>query len=92
MTDLYRWQPPPVTEVRQVIVTARQADVLNGICAGYSNRRTGHVLGITEDTVKSHVRDLLNALGARDRCHAAVLATSGAVDITVKPRVNRRAA
>jgi DNA-binding NarL/FixJ family response regulator len=91
MTDLYRWQPPRVTEVRQVILTARQADVLDGICYGYSNRRIGSVLGVTEDTVKRHISYLFTALGARDRCHAAVLAASGAVRITVKPRVNRRA-
>lgn len=84
MTD--RWWPPVPDDARPVVLTARQADVLDGLMRGYTNRRIARELGLTEDTIKSHAKDLFRALDARDRCHAAVLAISGAVDITVLAR------
>ena len=48
--------------------------VLRMIVAGNSNKMVGQRLGITEGTVKNHVKNLLHKLGARSRVEAAVWA------------------
>jgi DNA-binding NarL/FixJ family response regulator len=92
MTDPYRWQPPPVTEPRQVFLSARQAEVLTGLCEGFTYRRIGRDMGIADVSVKNYVWAINQAMGTRDRCHAVALAVSGAVDIIVLPGRSRRAA
>lgn len=44
---------------------------------GYCNREIGAELGISEETVKSHVRKSLAALGARSRAHAVAITLRG---------------
>ena len=44
------------------------------IAAGLSNKMIGNKLGITEGTVKVHVKNLLHKLGLRSRVEAAVWA------------------
>lgn len=80
-----RWYPPPVPDRPPlVLLTARQADVLAGICLGQTNAHIGRRLFITEECVKTHVRRILRAMGARNRCDAAALACSGRLAIHVK--------
>ena len=52
----------------------RERQVLKSIASGYSNKVIGHKLGITEGTVKVHVKNLLHKLGLRSRVEAAVWA------------------
>ncbi|ALI03625.1 two-component system response regulator NarL [Pseudomonas sp. FW306-02-F02-AA] len=61
---------------RQVVVelTERERQVLKIIASGFSNKVIGHKLGITEGTVKVHVKNLLHKLGLRSRVEAAVWA------------------
>lgn len=61
---------------RQAVVelTERERQVLKTIAAGFSNKVIGHKLGITEGTVKVHVKNLLHKLGLRSRVEAAVWA------------------
>ncbi len=54
-------------------LTPAEIDVLRLIAAGHSNKRIGDELGITEDTVKGRVRNILSKLGANDRTHAAII-------------------
>lgn len=58
---------PPTVEL-----TAREKDVLRMLMAGHSNKRVGQKLGITEGTVKIHVKNLLHKLGVRSRVEAVV--------------------
>ena len=58
----------------QVDLTDRERQVLKTIAAGHSNKVIGHKLGITEGTVKVHVKNLLHKLGLRSRVEAAVWA------------------
>jgi len=57
-----------------VELTERERQVLRTIASGHSNKVIGHKLGITEGTVKVHVKNLLHKLGLRSRVEAAVWA------------------
>ncbi|VVO07097.1 two-component system response regulator NarL [Pseudomonas fluorescens] len=57
-----------------VDLTERERQVLKTIASGFSNKVIGHKLGITEGTVKVHVKNLLHKLGLRSRVEAAVWA------------------
>ena len=54
-------------------LTAREIDVLRLIALGNANKLIADQLGITEDTVKGHVKNILSKLGANDRTHAVTI-------------------
>ncbi len=56
-------------------LTEREVEVLRLIANGNRNRDIATALSITEDTVKSHVKHLLDKLSASDRTEAVVIAT-----------------
>lgn len=60
-------------------LSARELDVLRLVAEGNPNKRIGADLGVTEDTVKAHVRSIMRKLGARDRTHAVTLAYRGGI-------------
>ena len=81
----FRWRPPaPDGEPRVAIVTPRQADVFTNVCGGLSNIEIAERLFLAEDTVKTHVKAILQAMGASGRTHAVALAYSGAVTVIVR--------
>ena len=55
-------------------LTARETSVLTLIARGYTNSQIAQSLGISENTVKNHVRAILDALGATSRTAALVIA------------------
>lgn len=55
-------------------LTARERDVLGQLAQGKSNRDLAKALGITENTVKNHVRSVLEKLNAQSRSEAVVIA------------------
>ncbi len=55
-------------------LTSREIDVLRPIAAGCANKEIAARLSITEETVKSRVKNILLKLGANDRTHAAMIA------------------
>lgn len=55
-------------------LTAREIEVLRMLVAGNSNKMIGVHLGITEGTVKVHVKNLFQKLGLRSRVEAVVWA------------------
>lgn len=56
-----------------VALTARELEVLSSMASGNRNREIAASLGITEMTVKIHVRHLMEKLGARDRTEAVAI-------------------
>ncbi len=60
-------------------LTAREVDVLRGLCEGLSNKEIALHLDLQEVTVKLHVKTLSRKLGARNRTHAAMIATEQAL-------------
>jgi len=55
-------------------LTQREIDVLRLVASGNSNKLIATQLFISEDTVKSHVTNILSKLGANDRTHAVTIA------------------
>jgi DNA-binding NarL/FixJ family response regulator len=63
-------------------LSAREVEVLRLVALGSSNKRVGLSLHITEDTVKAHMKAILNKLGASDRTSAVTLALRrGIIDL-----------
>ena len=65
-------------EYEQIIeaypLTERELEILACIVSGCSNAQIAEQLFVTVGTVKTHVRNILNKLGASDRTQAAVRA------------------
>src|SRR4029077_17576049 len=55
-------------------LTAREIDVLRLIATGNANKELAARLSIGEETVKSHITNILEKLGANDRTHAVTIA------------------
>jgi DNA-binding NarL/FixJ family response regulator len=55
-------------------LSPRELDVLQRIAKGNSNRRVASQLSISEDTVKTHMKNIMSKLGANDRTHAVMIA------------------
>ena len=66
--------PTPRSWAPAESLTEREAEVLRLVAQARSNGEIARELFIGEATVKTHVSNLLQKLGARDRVHAAVLA------------------
>ena len=55
-------------------LTEREVDVLRSVAAGNSNKIVADRLGISEETVKTHMRTIMSKLNANDRTHAVTIA------------------
>ena len=63
-------------------LTAREIEVLRDVAAGNANKLVAIHLGISEETVKAHMKSILSKLGANDRTHAVTIALKrGIIDI-----------
>ncbi|WP_265447678.1 response regulator [Flexivirga meconopsidis] len=58
-------------------LTEREREVLRHVARGWSNRRVAEELFISENTVKNHVRNILDKLHLRSRVEAAMYAVRG---------------
>jgi DNA-binding NarL/FixJ family response regulator len=56
-------------------LTARQREILQLVAQGLSNREIAARIHLSELTIKSYIEEILLQLGARNRVHAAILAT-----------------
>jgi DNA-binding NarL/FixJ family response regulator len=81
-----RLSPEVAAEIAQHVVddalTPREIDVLRLVARGNANKEVAAQLSLTEETVKSHLRNILAKLGAKDRTHAvAIGAKRGIIDL-----------
>ena len=60
-------------------LTGREVDVLRLMGNGDSNKIIAANLGITLDTTKKHVRNIIDKLQARSRTHAAIIAAQAGI-------------
>jgi DNA-binding NarL/FixJ family response regulator len=74
-----RLMPPEVAErlseyFPQVALTPREVEVLSYVARGMANKEIAHKLGTANGTIKMHVQNILEKLGASDRTHAVTIA------------------
>jgi len=63
-------------------LSPRELEVLKRVAAGNSNARVADQLSVSEETVKSHMKNVMNKLSARDRTHAVMIALKrGLIDV-----------
>jgi DNA-binding NarL/FixJ family response regulator len=55
-------------------LSAREVEVIELIAQGLRNKDVGKALGITEETIKVHVRHIMNKLNVQDRTEAVTMA------------------
>ncbi|TQS46705.1 LuxR C-terminal-related transcriptional regulator [Cryptosporangium phraense] len=67
-----------IDRTRTSTLTAREREVLALVAAGEPTRRIAGQLGISRETVETHVRSGMRKLGARTRTEAATLVLEGA--------------
>jgi len=60
-------------------LTEREVDVLRLMGNGDSNKIISETLGITLDTTKKHVRNVIDKMQARSRTHAAIIAAQAGI-------------
>ena len=65
-------RPPPPDPFQPL--SPREREVLDLIASGHSNRQIAHELIIGEQTVKTHVSNILTKLDLQDRVQAAIFA------------------
>jgi DNA-binding NarL/FixJ family response regulator len=56
------------------VLSMRELQVLGHVAGGYSNKRIATHMGISVETVKTHVKNILAKINARDRTEAVVIA------------------
>jgi two-component system response regulator DegU len=67
-------------------VTDRQLEILVNVARGKTNREIGETLGISERTVRNHMRSILQRLSSSDRTHAVVVAIgNGWIAVPIEP-------
>ena len=74
--ELERLQQEPDDETASLVsdLTYREIQILHFAALGYANKRIANELGISENTVKHFVSNILTKLDASDRTEAAVIA------------------
>lgn len=55
-------------------ITSREQEILSFLCIGWSNREIARRLGISENTVRTHVQNIRVKLNVRSRMEAALVA------------------
>lgn len=70
------------THVADDALSAREVEVLGEVAGGRSNKMIAAHMGISEETVKTHMKSILAKLGANDRTHAVTIALKrGILDV-----------
>jgi DNA-binding NarL/FixJ family response regulator len=74
-----RLMPPEVAErlseyFPQIALTPREVEVLSFVARGMANKDIAERLGTASGTIKMHVQNILEKLGASDRTHAVMIA------------------
>jgi DNA-binding NarL/FixJ family response regulator len=64
----------PTVSLESVRMTRREREVVSLIAAGMSNKEIGQQLHVATDTVKSHVRNVMDKLALRSRLQIAAYA------------------
>jgi DNA-binding NarL/FixJ family response regulator len=63
-----------VDHVDEDDLTAREIEILRIVAGGNANKAVATHFGLSEETVKGHMKNILMKLGANDRTHAVMIA------------------
>jgi DNA-binding NarL/FixJ family response regulator len=64
-------------------LTGREIEVLRLVAGGNANKEAAAQLGISDETVKAHMKSIIAKLGANDRTHAVMIAVRrGIIDVS----------
>lgn len=66
-------------------LTRREYEILTQLVGGASNKEIAKVLGLTEITIKSHLRNVFRKIGATNRTQAVALALREGVKAAINP-------
>jgi DNA-binding NarL/FixJ family response regulator len=70
-------------------LTDRQLEILVHVARGRTNPQIGRLLGISERTVRNHMRSILQKLTSTDRTQAVVIAIErGWIAIPIEPELS----
>ena len=72
--ELREQRPDAPTQPKQPDLTPRQREVLTYLARGYNTDHMAEVMGISDETVRNHVRGLLQRLGVHSRLEAVTTA------------------
>ena len=67
------------------LLSTREVEVLTLIAAGNSNKQIAGALSISEETTKTHVKNIMEKLRANDRTHAVMLALGRGIILVPNP-------
>ena len=76
---------PALAESRTTQLSRREIRVLEGVAEGLSNKQIGHLLGISEKTVRNHLSRIFEKLEANNRTQAVILAMSRGFESSSSP-------
>ncbi|WP_438996475.1 LuxR C-terminal-related transcriptional regulator [Candidatus Puniceispirillum sp.] len=62
------------SSAKDTLLSKREREVLDGLLSGHSNKQIADRIGLSEVTIKYHLKSLRSKLGARNRTHAALRA------------------
>jgi PAS domain S-box-containing protein len=80
------WTRLVAPEVAQSPLTAREHEVIALVAAGLQGGEIAARLGVSPETIKSHVQNGMTKLGAHTRAHAVAIALStGQIDLYEEP-------
>jgi len=68
---------PQYEDRRWGALTERERTVLNGVVDGFSNRKIGTQIGVSESTIKAALQQLFNKAGVRTRSQLVRIALAG---------------
>jgi two-component system NarL family response regulator len=79
---VYKGEKPLHEDVQKILasradhapLSARELEVLDSIAQGLTNRQIAHSLSVKEETIKMHVRNIMDKLQVQDRTEAVTLA------------------
>lgn len=78
----------PQARAPRTIITDREREILSQLAHGASNREIGQALGISENTVRAHLRNILEKLHLHNRIQAAAYAIKEGI-VAQNPRQER---
>jgi two-component system NarL family response regulator len=85
LIDSFQRLTPPAEGAGTERLTAREREILGLVGRGLSNQEIADELVIAENTVKVHLRNILDKLQVHSRAHAAAIAAQAGLTGPIKP-------